>query len=164
MLRWTKNFTCFKISEKLDGFPTSTLVALSPKVQLEAKQKSLLFNSANSLAYTLTAWKLAILSLFCKQVLHHIDTQCDDGAQQYPNAAKAVEEAFRVLKPNGVLMIDMHSEEQAAHGYWFYSLIPKAAAKFKRKVIPEGMMFEQLKRAGNVLFSFKFSRLNSVNF
>ena len=45
-------------------------------------------------------------------------------------------------------MVDMHSEEQAAKGYWFYSLVPKAAAKFKRKVIPEGMMFDALRSAG----------------
>ena len=82
------------------------------------------------------------------QVLHHIDTQCDSGIQSYPNAVKSVHEALRVLKPGGVLMVDMHSEEQAAKGYWFYSLIPKATAKFKRKVIPEGMMFEELRKAG----------------
>ena len=57
---------------------------------------------------------------------------------------------MRVLKPGGVLMIDMHSEEQASRGYWFYSLVPKAAAKFKRKVIPEGKMFDALRAAGNL--------------
>lgn len=45
-------------------------------------------------------------------------------------------------------MIDMHSEEQASNGYWFYSLIPKAVAKFKRKVIPEGMMFDEIRKSG----------------
>ena len=83
-------------------------------------------------------------------MLHHIDTQCDSGVESYPNAVKAVEDAFRVLKPSGLLMIDMHSEEQASRGYWFYSLVPKAAAKFKRKVIPEGKMFDSLRAAGNL--------------
>eukprot|EP00112_Aurelia_sp_Birch-Aquarium-sp1_P014437 Seg3117.1 transcript_id=Seg3117.1/GoldUCD/mRNA.D3Y31 product="Demethylmenaquinone methyltransferase" protein_id=Seg3117.1/GoldUCD/D3Y31 len=88
------------------------------------------------------------------QVLHHIDSQCDSGSLQYPNCAKAVQEAFRVLKPGGVLMIDMHSEEQASNGYWFYSLIPKAVAKFKRKVIPEGMMFDEIRKSGYENLSF----------
>lgn len=87
-------------------------------------------------------------------MLHHIDTQCDSGIGSYPNAVKAVEEAMRVLKTGGVLMIDMHSEEQASRGYWFYSLVPKAAAKFKRKVIPEGQLFDALRDAGYHNISF----------
>ena len=94
---------------------------------------------------------LEVLPFFSPQVLHHIDTQCDSGVESYPNAVKAVEETFRVLKPGGLLMIDMHSEEQAAKGYWFYSLVPKAAAKFKRKVIPEGLMFDALRDKGTVI-------------
>ena len=62
-------------------------------------------------------------------------------------------------------MIDMHSEEQASKGYWFYSLIPKAVAKFKRKVIPEGMMFDEIRKAGIlILFDGSFFKKHVILF
>jgi len=81
-------------------------------------------------------------------VLHHIDSQCDSGSLEYPNCFKAIHEALRVLKPGGVLVADVHSQEQAEKSYWFYNLFPKAAAKFKRKCIPEGLFIDEITKTG----------------
>jgi len=61
----------------------------------------------------------------CNQVLHHLDegpTSADDPAD-WPdsgsaNVARFVEEAFRVLKPGGALVINTASHKQMRDAYW----------------------------------------------
>nr|MBC8290400.1 class I SAM-dependent methyltransferase [Planctomycetota bacterium] len=72
----------------------------------------------------------------CNQVLHHLDegpTAADDPAawpeSGAPNVTRFVEEAFRVLKPGGALIINTASHEQMRDAYWWAGLIPVAVAR-----------------------------------
>jgi len=53
--------------------------------------------------------------------------------KRYPNLIHAMRESFRVLRPNGVLLID-HSFEQNIDAHWI-SMAPKAHALFKKAFI-----------------------------
>jgi ubiquinone/menaquinone biosynthesis C-methylase UbiE len=72
----------------------------------------------------------------CNQVLHHLDegpTAAGDPAtwpeSGSPNVIRFVEEAFRVLKPGGALVINTASHEQMRDGYWWADLVPTAVAR-----------------------------------
>ena len=72
----------------------------------------------------------------CNQVLHHLDegpTAADHPADwpksDSPNVARFVEEAFRVLKPGGALVINTASHKQMRDAYWWAELIPTAVAR-----------------------------------
>jgi ubiquinone/menaquinone biosynthesis C-methylase UbiE len=57
------------------------------------------------------------------QVLHHIE----DGADpSFPAHEAVIAEMHRVLRPGGVLVINMCTREQLSGGYWYYDLVPRA--------------------------------------
>ncbi|MEO1979298.1 MAG: methyltransferase domain-containing protein, partial [Fuerstiella sp.] len=66
--------------------------------------------------------------IVCNQVLHHLDPgESDDSdAEGFPNVRSFFREAFRVLRPNGVLVINTSSHEQHRDGFWWAALIPAA--------------------------------------
>jgi len=105
------------------------------------------------------------------QVLHHLDTYhikngANNGANEsamngkedpelnsphapsnnyrarYPNLVRCIQEAYRVLKPSGVLMIDT-SFEANIDAHWI-SLAPKAASIFKQAFMPGNDLVELL--------------------
>lgn len=102
------------------------------------------------------------------QVLHHLDTyhlkEPHNGSEvnekdvnpemsspnatsnnyraRYPNLVRCIQEAYRVLKPNGVLMIDT-SFEHNIDAHWI-SLAPKAANIFKQAFMPGNELIELL--------------------
>ena len=43
----------------------------------------------------------------------------------------AIREFARVLKPGGVLVINTSATNQCREGFWFYHLVPEAAAKLR---------------------------------
>jgi len=61
---------------------------------------------------------------------------------KYPNLVRCIQEAYRVLKPNGVLMIDT-SFEHNIDAHWI-SLAPKAANIFKQAFMPGNDLVELL--------------------
>jgi len=61
---------------------------------------------------------------------------------KYPNLVRCIQEAYRVLKPNGVLMIDT-SFEHNIDAHWI-SLAPKAATIFKQAFMPGNDLVELL--------------------
>ena len=64
----------------------------------------------------------AVLKLIIMQVIHHLDKP---GTNGYPNIKKFVEEAYRVMKPGGVFVINTCSPDQYQPPVlWYYSLIP----------------------------------------
>ncbi len=65
--------------------------------------------------------------IICNQVLHHLDSgKIDDGGTvDFPNVNKFFREAFRVLRPNGVLVINTSSHQQHRDGFWWAALIPE---------------------------------------
>lgn len=57
------------------------------------------------------------------QVLHHLE----DGADpSFPAHAAVIAEIGRVLRPGGVLVINICTHEQLRGGYWYYDLVPQA--------------------------------------
>lgn len=66
--------------------------------------------------------------IICNQVLHHLDPGASDDADSagFPNVSSFFREAFRVLRPHGVLVINTSSHEQHRDGFWWAALIPAA--------------------------------------
>lgn len=72
------------------------------------------------------------------QVLHHLE----DGADpSFPVHAAVIAEISRVLRPGGVLVINICTHEQLRGGYWYYDLVPQAReACIRRHVSTERLM------------------------
>jgi 2-aminoethylphosphonate-pyruvate transaminase len=66
--------------------------------------------------------------IICNQVLHHLDPGENDDADSagFPNVSSFFREAFRVLRPNGVLVINTSNHQQHRDGFWWAALIPAA--------------------------------------
>jgi len=66
--------------------------------------------------------------VICNQVLQHLDRGegGDTSADDFPNVRSFFREAFRVLRPHGVLVINTSSHEQHREGFWWAALIPAA--------------------------------------
>jgi ubiquinone/menaquinone biosynthesis C-methylase UbiE len=87
--------------------------------------------------------------VICNQVIHHLDegpSAADDPAtwqpSRFPNIKRLVQEAHRVLRPGGSLVINATTHNQFRDGYWWAELIPAAVARVRCR-LPE---FDQLKR------------------
>ena len=72
----------------------------------------------------------------CNQVVHHLDEgpgEADDPAAwkpcSFPNVTRFAEEAYRVLRPGGALVINATTNDQMLGGYWWAELIPVAVAR-----------------------------------
>ena len=79
------------------------------------------------------------------QVLHHLD---DDAGADYPNTRRVLQECTRVLKPGGVLVINICSHEQLAQGFWYSELIPEQVNRMQQRHIPLPALVQLLERNG----------------
>jgi len=93
------------------------------------------------------------------EVAHHLDTyhleddaltrdvtldrKKKDGVLKYPNLNQLIQEAFRVLKPNGVFVID-HMFQNNIDASWL-SLAPKALSIYKQACIHESDLISMLR-------------------
>ena len=67
------------------------------------------------------------------QVLHHLEDGTD---QAYGGHARALAEAHRVLRPGGLVVVNICAHEQLREGFWYYDLIPQARAEVLRRCVP----------------------------
>ncbi len=72
--------------------------------------------------------------VICNQVLHHLDhgENEDADAADFPNVSSFFREAFRVLRPHGVVVINTSSHQQHREGFWWAALIPAAIDRMLR--------------------------------
>jgi len=72
-------------------------------------------------------------AVMINQVLHHLP---DDASQGWPLTRKVIREFARVLRPGGVLVINICSHEQLRRGWWFFSLIEAQAERMIARHMP----------------------------
>jgi len=88
----------------------------------------------------------------CMQVLHHIDSAALKEStkehlqrEDYPNMLETLSQAYNVLKPGGVLVIDVMFEENC-ESFWWTRLCPIAAKAFKRLRMSQKDMIQSLEK------------------
>ncbi len=67
------------------------------------------------------------------QVLHHLEDGTDPS---FPRHARVIAEVSRLLRPGGMLVVNMCTREQLRRGYWYYDLVPEAREACIRRHIP----------------------------
>jgi len=83
--------------------------------------------------------------IMINQVLHHLP---DDPARGFPAHYRVFREFARVMKPEGVLVVNTCSQEQIQHGYWHYTLIRQAADALRNRYVPLDELIELLDDCG----------------
>jgi SAM-dependent methyltransferase len=72
-------------------------------------------------------------AVMVNQVLHHLD---DDAANGFPRHRAALNELARVMRPGGVLVINICSTAQLDDGWWYRELFADAYQRCKQRHIP----------------------------
>lgn len=72
------------------------------------------------------------------QVLHHLEDGADPA---FPAHEAVIAEMHRVLRPGGMLVVNICTHEQLRAGYWYYDLVPEAReACIQRHISLERLM------------------------
>lgn len=79
------------------------------------------------------------------QVLHHIEDGSDPA---WPAHGAVLAELARVMRPGGVLVVNLCTHEQLRHGYWYYDLVPQARDECLRRHIPLDRLAAMMQAAG----------------
>lgn len=79
------------------------------------------------------------------QVLHHLDRDEDILEGKHPRVEEALKETYRVLKPNGVLLIDILFREMTEINP--ISLAPKALEIWKKRYVDEDVLVDLLENS-----------------
>ena len=82
----------------------------------------------------------------CNQVVHHLAS--GEELNRFDGIQKFAHEAFRVLRPGGVFVMNTSSPEQQQDGFWWASLIPDAIGKLGKRFPEIDDMREMLAKAG----------------
>ena len=94
---------------------------------------------------TLPLADTAVDAIMLNQVLHHLGDSAQTGWARW---RQVFSECARILKPDGVLIVNSCSHEQLERGFWFNSFIPETLEKVKRLFPVETMLKEVLCDAG----------------
>ena len=80
-------------------------------------------------------------------MLHHLDNN-----PERSRSTRAISEAARVLRDNGILIIGTVSQEQAKNGAWYYNVFPPLSQRFADRLLPEDDLIRRCSDAGLTLF------------
>ena len=72
-------------------------------------------------------------AVMINQVLHHLP---DDAAEGWPLTREVIGGFARVLRPGGVLVVNICSHEQMRRGWWFFPLIEPVAERMIARHVP----------------------------
>lgn len=81
------------------------------------------------------------------QVLNHLETGANE---KYPIHHRVLSEAFRVLRPGGVAVINCTTPAQKREGFWYYDLIPECLEAYLPRCIAEDVLVGILDSVGFV--------------
>ncbi|MGI9372614.1 MAG: methyltransferase domain-containing protein [Hyphomicrobiales bacterium] len=84
-------------------------------------------------------------AVMINQVLHHLDDGTD---KAYNGHRAAVNEASRVLKPGGVLLVNACSHRQLRDGFWYNQLIAHALDDTCARIAPVPLFAQMIAEAG----------------
>lgn len=94
--------------------------------------------------------------IMSNHVIHHLDSgKGGKSAENYPHLRKFIQEAYRVLRPNGILIINTCSHRQQKDGYWWADLIPEAIQRVIKKFPPISVIEALYREIG-------FSEINRI--
>ncbi len=98
--------------------------------------------------------------MMCNQVLHHLNTE-KTGQENFSPVRRMLAEAYRVLRPQGVLVVNTSSHRQLFDGFWWADLIPAAVDRIARRFPSLELLASMLEESG---FNFRGNivPLNSV--
>jgi ubiquinone/menaquinone biosynthesis C-methylase UbiE len=80
--------------------------------------------------------------LICNQTLHHI---IDGDSNKYDRLNRCLQEMARVVKRDGLIIIDDYTKEQIM-SIWFSHLIPETANKMMKKAISLDLLIQSFKK------------------
>lgn len=83
-------------------------------------------------------------AVICNQSLHHLDDEDTD----FKNHQKFFAHTFKVLKQNGLLIINTITHEQLEDGVWWGKLIKPAVDRMKKRFIPSDYLINLLNKFG----------------
>lgn len=85
--------------------------------------------------------------IMCNQAIHHLDDPLLTHAN-FPELYEMMQEAYRVLRPNGVLVFNTCSHQQLRDGFWWAALIPEAMERVAKRYPPLDVMTSMLQTVG----------------
>lgn len=130
---------------RLTGLDLEPAMLARARVKLDAAiatgRAELLQGSVLDLPFADAAFDAVMVN----QMLHHLPGTADD---PFAGWRRAIGECARVLRPGGVLAINSCAAHQLERGYWYYALIPEAAARVRARFAPLGLLREMLEDVG----------------
>jgi ubiquinone/menaquinone biosynthesis C-methylase UbiE len=98
--------------------------------------------------------------IVCNQVLHHLNTG-NVGQENFSPVRRMLAEAYRVLRPQGALVVNTSSHQQLFDGFWWADLIPAAMDRIAKRFPSLELLASMLEESG---FNFRGNivPLNSV--
>lgn len=85
--------------------------------------------------------------MMSNQVIHHLVPE-EDNSAKFDQLHQMMQEAYRVLRPQGVLIINTCSHKQLMDGFWWADLIPAAMNRVTKRFPPLETISSMLEAVG----------------
>lgn len=85
--------------------------------------------------------------MMCNQVIHHLVTE-ENHSDKFLQLYQMMKEAYRVLHPQGVLVLNTCSHKQLLDGFWWADLIPEAMNRVSQHFPPLDIIASMFKEVG----------------